>query len=311
MFHETSPAPERVLGEARRRAGSAAHATPARLRPRRPPEAAVRPTRRLHAEALARLATPSARTFWTKADTTSPEAYEKSMRVVPRLLPQEVIGKLPEPTLPLNPRTRQIYDEPKWTGYEVDARRLPGRVRLRHPAAAEGPEAGREAAGGRLPARPRRPADRRHRSREEDAVLQLLRRRSSPTSATSSTRRRTRTSARTTFRQLQRKANPLKLSLFSLHRPPARAHARLARNAAVRRPEADRVLRPQLRRQDRDARAGHREALLPVDLLRRLQRVGREERLGRSRPAATCSRASTTCTSSTWATRSTTRRWPS
>ena len=31
----------------------------------------------------------------------------------------EVIGKLPEPTMPLNPRIAAVYDEPKWTGYEV------------------------------------------------------------------------------------------------------------------------------------------------------------------------------------------------
>ena len=32
---------------------------------------------------------------------------------------EEVIGKLPDPTEPMNPRTRQVYDEPKWKGYEV------------------------------------------------------------------------------------------------------------------------------------------------------------------------------------------------
>ncbi len=32
---------------------------------------------------------------------------------------REVIGKLDAPKLPPNPRTRQIYDQPKWTGYEV------------------------------------------------------------------------------------------------------------------------------------------------------------------------------------------------
>jgi dienelactone hydrolase len=32
---------------------------------------------------------------------------------------EEVIGKLPDPDQPMNPRSRQIYDEPKWTGYEV------------------------------------------------------------------------------------------------------------------------------------------------------------------------------------------------
>jgi dienelactone hydrolase len=31
----------------------------------------------------------------------------------------EIIGKIDEPLPPPNPRTRKIYDEPKWTGYEV------------------------------------------------------------------------------------------------------------------------------------------------------------------------------------------------
>ncbi len=31
----------------------------------------------------------------------------------------EVIGRLPDPTLPANPRIRQIFDEPKYRGYEV------------------------------------------------------------------------------------------------------------------------------------------------------------------------------------------------
>jgi dienelactone hydrolase len=36
-----------------------------------------------------------------------------------RLFWEEVIGKLDEPLPPPNPRSRKIYDEPKWTGYEV------------------------------------------------------------------------------------------------------------------------------------------------------------------------------------------------
>jgi dienelactone hydrolase len=32
---------------------------------------------------------------------------------------QKVMGKINAPKLPPNPRTRQIYDKPKWTGYEV------------------------------------------------------------------------------------------------------------------------------------------------------------------------------------------------
>ena len=50
----------------------------------------------------------------------------------------EVIGRLPDPALPANPRTRLIYDEPKFRGYEVMLDVWPGRLRLRHPAGAEG-----------------------------------------------------------------------------------------------------------------------------------------------------------------------------
>jgi dienelactone hydrolase len=57
--------------------------------------------------------------YWAKADYKSLEAYEKSTEPYREYFHSEVIGKLPEPTMPLNPRTRQIYDEPKWTGYEV------------------------------------------------------------------------------------------------------------------------------------------------------------------------------------------------
>ena len=57
--------------------------------------------------------------FWKKADASSPEAWEKSCDWYRDYFHSEVIGKLPEPTIPLNPRTRRVYDEPKWTGYEV------------------------------------------------------------------------------------------------------------------------------------------------------------------------------------------------
>jgi dienelactone hydrolase len=58
-------------------------------------------------------------TFWAKLDTSSPEKYAASTAPFRKQLWEEVIGKLPDPTLPMNPQTRQIHDEPKWTGYEV------------------------------------------------------------------------------------------------------------------------------------------------------------------------------------------------
>jgi len=59
------------------------------------------------------------REFWKKADYKSLEAYEKSTEWYRDYFHTEVIGKLPEPTMPLNPRTRQVYDEEKFTGHEV------------------------------------------------------------------------------------------------------------------------------------------------------------------------------------------------
>jgi dienelactone hydrolase len=58
-------------------------------------------------------------TFWNKLDYSSVEKYEASCKPLRKQVDEEVIGKLPAPTEPMNPRTRQIYDEPKWTGYEV------------------------------------------------------------------------------------------------------------------------------------------------------------------------------------------------
>ncbi|MBN9524337.1 alpha/beta hydrolase, partial [bacterium] len=61
------------------------------------------------------------REFWAKAktDASSPQAWEKSCDALREYFHAEVIGKLPEPTMPLNPRTRQVYDEEKFTGHEV------------------------------------------------------------------------------------------------------------------------------------------------------------------------------------------------
>ena len=56
---------------------------------------------------------------FAKVDFSSPEKYEKSIEPIRQFFHEEVIGKLPDPTLPMNPRTREIYDTPKWKGYEV------------------------------------------------------------------------------------------------------------------------------------------------------------------------------------------------
>jgi dienelactone hydrolase len=58
-------------------------------------------------------------TFWSKLDTSSVEKYEASCKPFRKQLDEEVIGKLPDPTVQMNPRTRLLYDEPKYRAYEV------------------------------------------------------------------------------------------------------------------------------------------------------------------------------------------------
>jgi hypothetical protein len=59
------------------------------------------------------------RQFWSKADASSVEAWQESSRRYRDYLWDEIIGRLPPPTLPPNPCTRRIYETPRFTGYEV------------------------------------------------------------------------------------------------------------------------------------------------------------------------------------------------
>jgi dienelactone hydrolase len=57
--------------------------------------------------------------FWRKLRTSSPQDWEQGCQPFKQYLWDEVIGRLPAASLPLEPRTRKLYDQPKWTGYEV------------------------------------------------------------------------------------------------------------------------------------------------------------------------------------------------
>jgi len=60
-----------------------------------------------------------ARTFWAKLDTSSLKAYAKSAEPFREAFRKELIGELPPPSVAPNPRTRLSYAEPEWMGYEV------------------------------------------------------------------------------------------------------------------------------------------------------------------------------------------------
>lgn len=57
--------------------------------------------------------------FWKKLDTSSMEKYKETIQYYKDYFHDEIIGKLPPPTKPMNPKTRLIYETPKWKGYEV------------------------------------------------------------------------------------------------------------------------------------------------------------------------------------------------
>jgi hypothetical protein len=57
--------------------------------------------------------------FWAKLDLSTLAKYQASTEALRKQMAEEVIGKLPAPTEPMNPRSRPAYDESKWTGYEV------------------------------------------------------------------------------------------------------------------------------------------------------------------------------------------------
>jgi dienelactone hydrolase len=57
--------------------------------------------------------------FMSKLDTSSLEKYQQSVKWYRDYFAREVIGQFDDPLLPPNPRSRKAYDNDKWTGYEV------------------------------------------------------------------------------------------------------------------------------------------------------------------------------------------------
>jgi dienelactone hydrolase len=60
-----------------------------------------------------------AQSFWARLDTSSLEKYQASTEPFRKQLWEEILGKLPAPTESMNPRSRLLYDEPQFKAYEV------------------------------------------------------------------------------------------------------------------------------------------------------------------------------------------------
>jgi dienelactone hydrolase len=72
-----------------------------------------------HTQGVMRQTEFSRRQFWSEADASNLASWEKSSKTYRRRFWEEIIGKLPKPRMAAKPRTRQIYDEPTYRGYEV------------------------------------------------------------------------------------------------------------------------------------------------------------------------------------------------
>ncbi|MFZ0303621.1 MAG: dienelactone hydrolase family protein [Terracidiphilus sp.] len=57
--------------------------------------------------------------FWSRADSSSQRRWFESTRPLRDEIWNEIFGRLPDPSLPPNARTRQVYDTPRFIGYEV------------------------------------------------------------------------------------------------------------------------------------------------------------------------------------------------
>ncbi len=57
--------------------------------------------------------------FFKKLDRSSLEKFLQTIEPYREYFREEVIGRFDRPLLPPNPRSRKAYDTPKWTGYEV------------------------------------------------------------------------------------------------------------------------------------------------------------------------------------------------
>jgi hypothetical protein len=74
-------------------------------------------------QSLVRESEYTRRKFWDKAGPAraarSPEKWKEASEPYRKIFYDEVIGRFERPLLPPDARSRQVYDEPKFTGYEV------------------------------------------------------------------------------------------------------------------------------------------------------------------------------------------------
>jgi len=64
--------------------------------------------------------------LWNKVKPTTPDAWAAAMKEYQGKMWDDAIGRLPVANVPMNARSRPAYDRPTWTGYEVTLDVWPG-----------------------------------------------------------------------------------------------------------------------------------------------------------------------------------------
>jgi dienelactone hydrolase len=72
-----------------------------------------------YTQALIRTSELRRETYWSKADRSSLATWEKSTEPYRAAFWEELIGKFPPASEPLDVRSKQVYDSPRWTGYAL------------------------------------------------------------------------------------------------------------------------------------------------------------------------------------------------
>lgn len=73
-----------------------------------------------HVDMLVRQSGKQRAKFWDKSDPSSLEQWTASTKYYRDYFWDELLGKMPTPSQPFNPRSRLTYENPKWQGYWVE-----------------------------------------------------------------------------------------------------------------------------------------------------------------------------------------------
>ncbi len=175
-----------------------------------------------HIQSLMRASEFAREKFWAKADRTSVATWEKSCIPYRDYFDREVIGRIDQARLPLSPRSRKVYDEPKYVGYEVVLDVFPEVIAygilLVPKGILEGERRPVVVCQHGLEGRPQDLADPKVRNKAYNQVACRLAEEGFITYAPQNLYL-----FKDQFRTLQRKANPLKKSLFSVIVPQHQA----------------------------------------------------------------------------------------